>query len=632
MSRHGLPFAIALIVVVGGCQNAWRGTESYTQLPSGLEQPNSLIEFPSAVAKYSDPKPSEVRQANVQPEDANNSVVQASNEAPAFKPSRRVLDGMLEEAGEILRGASSTQDPQLQRDYLNQAAAKYEQVLQQDSENAVAHHRMGVIGDLKRDFLSAETHYRRALKQTPHNPDLLSDIGYSYQLQERFDVAEKFLNRALEINPTHSRAANNLGKLAAERGAYDEAYSLFKRAGSPEHAEKAIAYFFPDGRPPEDKIANTLQPAASTAAGSGNMFSNMTTTDPAATVRQTARAVSSEVTQTVDEQAQAALEHLQTVQEELRQQLEGDNSPALPQIQTNVFAGDARDAFNSHPEMDKPIVRPRPMPGSGLAQAASAKAANRTSAMSAALEPVPPAQTQVQVQTPPQTELQFQSQPIQAQPVQSAAASAAPWRTVSPAQTYSLPAATPPPTQSRPPIALPVRSVQAKPYPIADENGLWNAQPVDRASLQLMPSERKPVPKVNPVQAPTGEPLQYPYANIVNEPPRPKIQQASAETTQPPAAPVSSGSAIQMWPGLKQSQGHSATPATYPQGEAIQVPSLPPAPKYEPPSGMPKYEPIAPRKAPVQAAYPTINSRPSARPSSTSSSGGGALPTINPGR
>ena len=131
MSRHGLPFAIALIVVVGGCQNAWRGTESYTQLPSGLEQPNSLIEFPSAVAKYSDPKPSEVRQANVQPEDANNSVVQASNEAPAFKPSRRVLDGMLEEAGEILRGASSTQDPQLQRDYLNQAAAKYEQVLQQ---------------------------------------------------------------------------------------------------------------------------------------------------------------------------------------------------------------------------------------------------------------------------------------------------------------------------------------------------------------------------------------------------------------------------------------------------------------------------------------------------------------------
>jgi tetratricopeptide (TPR) repeat protein len=653
MSRHGLPFAIALIAVVGGCQNAWRGTDSYTQLPSGLEQPNSLIEFPSAVARDSDPQPSEVRQANVQPEDASNAVVLASNEAPAFKPSRHVLDGMLEEAGEMLRGASSTQDPQLQQDYLNQAAMKYEQVLQQDPENAVAHHRMGVVGDLKRDFLSAETHYRRALKQTPHSPDLLSDIGYSYQLQERFDVAEKFLNRALEINPSHSRAANNLGKLAAERGAYDEAYSLFKRAGSPEHAEKAMAYFFPDGPPPEDKIANTLQPVVSAAADSANTFSNMTATGPAATVQQTARAVTSEVAQTVDQQAQAALEHLQTVQEELRQQLQADNGPALPQIRTDLVTEDARDAFNTHPNLDKPIVRPRPGPGSGLTSAAPATATDTASVMSAALKPVPPAQPQVQFQPPPRA--QFQEQPqqpkiqspprtqlqFQSQPTQRAATSGVPWRTVSPARTYSLQAAAPvsaaptttiptptaptPAAQARPPIALPTRSVQAKAYPIADENGLWNAQPVDRSSLQQMPSERKPAPKVKQqVQAPTGEPLQYPYANIINEPPRPKIQQASMEAPQPPA---STGSVIQMWPGLDQSQGHSAAPATYPQGEAIRVPSLPPAAEYEPPPSTPKYEPIAPRQAPVRAVYPKTISEPPALPSRTE-----ALPTINPRR
>lgn len=257
MSRHGLPSAIALLILVAGCQKPWRSTNDFAGLPSGLDEPNSLIEFPESIAKYPDDldasefsrTDSGVRQADVQPADSASAVVLTSDDLPASQSSRRMLETMLEEAGDSLREASAASAGASKDMHLGRASSKYAKVLQQDPDNGVAHHRLGVIGDMKHDFLNAEHHYRLALGQTPHNPDLLSDIGYSYQLQDRPDVAEKFLQRALDINPTHSRAANNLGKLAAEQGDYEKAYSLFERAGSREHADRAIAYFFPEGRP-----------------------------------------------------------------------------------------------------------------------------------------------------------------------------------------------------------------------------------------------------------------------------------------------------------------------------------------------------------------------------------------------
>ncbi|MFK7822098.1 MAG: tetratricopeptide repeat protein [Planctomycetaceae bacterium] len=249
MSRHGLPLALALTVAVAGCHTPWHPAENYSSVSSGLEQPDSLIEFPEAIANYPETTPSSVQYADASSDLRTEETVLTSGELPESQSARRMVRSLLDDANDLLSEATSEPEGFSRDETLLRAQALYRRVLKQDAENAVAHHRLGVIGDLQEDFVTAEDHYRRALAQTPHEPDLLSDIGYSYQLQDRPSVAAKFLQRALDINPGHARAANNLGRLKATDGEYEAAYSLFERAGSKEHADRAIAHFFPDGKP-----------------------------------------------------------------------------------------------------------------------------------------------------------------------------------------------------------------------------------------------------------------------------------------------------------------------------------------------------------------------------------------------
>lgn len=253
MSRHLSPLAILITCAFVGCQNPLRSSEVYSDFSGGLEQPDSLIDFPEAVAKYPE-QPSEpttttpVRTADARAIDTGSSAVLASGDLPESQSQRRIVQSMLNEAGDLLADAIEA-NGNVRDEKLVSAMLAYKDVLREEPTNATAHHRLGVIGDMQGEFIEAEEHYRAALAVTPHNADLISDIGYSYQLQERPEVAEKFLQRALDLEPGHVRAANNLGRLKAERGEYDAAYALFERAGSKSHADSAIAHFFPNGKP-----------------------------------------------------------------------------------------------------------------------------------------------------------------------------------------------------------------------------------------------------------------------------------------------------------------------------------------------------------------------------------------------
>ena len=73
---------------------------------------------------------------------------------------------------------------------LEQAEAYYRRVLELQPDNPVANHRLAVIADKQHDYARAEHYYMTALRREPRDPDLLSDLGYSYLLQGRRQDSE----------------------------------------------------------------------------------------------------------------------------------------------------------------------------------------------------------------------------------------------------------------------------------------------------------------------------------------------------------------------------------------------------------------------------------------------------------
>ena len=150
-----------------------------------------------------------------------------------------------------------------------QAQHAYRRVLVDDPDNTVAHHRLAIIADGQHDFDAADYHYHRALRGDRNNPDLLSDLGYSYLLQERYQESEDFLRQAVRLRPRHRRAWSNLGLLFAVQGDYDRSREAFRRSGSEREAQARLAALFPNGRPrgrPAERRPEPAQPRDSVRA------------------------------------------------------------------------------------------------------------------------------------------------------------------------------------------------------------------------------------------------------------------------------------------------------------------------------------------------------------------------------
>jgi hypothetical protein len=132
---------------------------------------------------------------------------------------------------------------------IRQAKVFYRKALDIDPENPLAHHRLAIIADSERDFRTAEEHYLAALSVKGNDPNLLSDLGYSFLLQNRSDESKYYLQQALKEDPSHERALNNLGLLHARQGDYDGALALFQQTGSEREVKSKMAELFPAGRP-----------------------------------------------------------------------------------------------------------------------------------------------------------------------------------------------------------------------------------------------------------------------------------------------------------------------------------------------------------------------------------------------
>jgi hypothetical protein len=111
----------------------------------------------------------------------------------------------------------------------------------------MAHHLLAIIADQQLDYRAAEQHYLSALQSDAHNPDLLSNMGYSYLLQKRYREGERMLSRSLQVRPNHEKTLNNLGLLYSREGDYQRALATFRRSDSEAEAQWKMAALFPQG-------------------------------------------------------------------------------------------------------------------------------------------------------------------------------------------------------------------------------------------------------------------------------------------------------------------------------------------------------------------------------------------------
>ena len=95
-------------------------------------------------------------------------------------------------------------------------------------EEALLHLEMGSAflqsgryPDALRELLLAE-------KADPTNPIVQNNLGLTYFIRERSDVAQKHLRKAVELKPEYTEARNNLARVLIELGQYDKAISELK--------------------------------------------------------------------------------------------------------------------------------------------------------------------------------------------------------------------------------------------------------------------------------------------------------------------------------------------------------------------------------------------------------------------
>ncbi len=117
------------------------------------------------------------------------------------------------------------------RGELEAAAASYQKAMEKDATRADTSGRLAVVYDRQGRFRESEEMYRAAIKQQPHDPELVCNYGYSLYLQGRLEEGARVFNRALTLRPDHARAHNNLGLVLAQQGHSDEALQQFAMAG-----------------------------------------------------------------------------------------------------------------------------------------------------------------------------------------------------------------------------------------------------------------------------------------------------------------------------------------------------------------------------------------------------------------
>ena len=101
---------------------------------------------------------------------------------------------------------------------------------------------LGVLADLRNDFIRAQAYYRLALQISPRSALVANSQGYSHYLAGDWVAARQAYLQALSFDATYKPAWRNYGMLLARMGSYEEALSAFEQVESRAEASNDVGY------------------------------------------------------------------------------------------------------------------------------------------------------------------------------------------------------------------------------------------------------------------------------------------------------------------------------------------------------------------------------------------------------
>jgi Flp pilus assembly protein TadD len=99
----------------------------------------------------------------------------------------------------------------------------------------------GSVADRLDDHSGAQQFYQAALKITPDEPSVLSNLGLSFALSKQLDEAERTLRVAADQPKADARVRQNLALVLALEGKFGEAVEVSAKDMSPEDAKSNVA-------------------------------------------------------------------------------------------------------------------------------------------------------------------------------------------------------------------------------------------------------------------------------------------------------------------------------------------------------------------------------------------------------
>lgn len=93
----------------------------------------------------------------------------------------------------------------------------------ENNKEAEIHLQLGVSSLSQGNYPQAMRELLIAEKLSPENPVIQNNLGLAYYVRERYDLAEKHILKALEINDKYTDARNNLTSIYIDQSKFDKA-------------------------------------------------------------------------------------------------------------------------------------------------------------------------------------------------------------------------------------------------------------------------------------------------------------------------------------------------------------------------------------------------------------------------
>lgn len=109
-----------------------------------------------------------------------------------------------------------------------EAIALYERARGFDPKLKNISRRLAVLYAQSKDATKAKVEFDNALRETPKDASLQSDVGYFYLESGDLENAEKHLVESRKLTPNHPQGTVHLAMLRAKQNRFDESLALFK--------------------------------------------------------------------------------------------------------------------------------------------------------------------------------------------------------------------------------------------------------------------------------------------------------------------------------------------------------------------------------------------------------------------